>query len=695
MAINRFFSKTHNILIKLSGTSLLLFLGSQVLAQADTDPCIKIHKTKSLLDAKHVKPVRIEAPERREILALYINDLDASNLFFTTEKLEMLQQTAADEGLCAAFKKSQQFFMSAIDKYDSITTSYLSKSVADLKGAKITVNRSLNNHLRKSDKDYEAFVQQSLKHRILLAAWDKFTADSTLAKKMTPELESELREKLAEEEKEYVTRKRSDKNKVQNILLNSFLNAIALRFDPHSNFFTLDEKMDLEKELSDNVMIFGIQYIENKQSEIEITAITPGSSAWISDQVDEGDIIEEIEFRKGNKESLKNKGSAYLSSILRDDKLIELTFHLRKKSGLIQKVKLVKSKVENKENSFIGYVLSDGKHKMGYISLPSFYTDYESDSHLGCANDVAKEIILLKKDSIQGLILDLRNNGGGSLWEALELSGLFIDEGPLSVYQAATGKPTLLKDPKRGTVYDGPLIVLVNNSSASASEFFAGCMQDYNRALIFGDVSYGKGSSQSVYPLDSNDYFGLNGFMKITNGKFYHVSGRSNQEKGIIPDVLAHDIYSDIQYFKEYKQLYHLPNDSTAKKVTYTKQGVVFPSQVLENSQKRIASAAHFTLLQQKAIQLQNRVEKDLEIPLEFEKFIAFQQQAEKFWDEIYKYPEINGDFSISNHSYAQKLLSFQGNERKQNDEIIADLKKDAFIYESCLILRDFFTFVK
>jgi carboxyl-terminal processing protease len=142
---------------------------------------------------------------------------------------------------------------------------------------------------------------------------------------------------------------------------------------------------------------------------------------------------------------------------------------------------------------------------------------------LGCANDVAKEILLLKKDGIEGLVIDLRNNGGGSIKEAIELSGLFIDEGPMSIYKPKAGKPYLLKDMNRGTVFDGPVVILVNSLSASASEFFSGCMQDYGRAVVIGDVTYGKGTAQAIYPVDtvlSSKGISKNGSLKITSAKF-------------------------------------------------------------------------------------------------------------------------------------------------------------------------------
>src|SRR5437762_8924227 len=163
---------------------------------------------------------------------------------------------------------------------------------------------------------------------------------------------------------------------------------------------------------------------------------------------------------------------------------------------------LAKEKIETEDDIVKGYVLN-GEKKIGYISLPDFYTIWEDESGSGCANDVAKEIVKLKKENIDGLILDVRYNGGGSLGEALQLTGIFIDEGPLLGEKDRNGKLVFLKDPNRGTIYDGPMVLMVNGQSASASEVLAAALQDYHRALIVGSSTYGKATMQEIFPMDT------------------------------------------------------------------------------------------------------------------------------------------------------------------------------------------------
>src|SRR6185295_15214954 len=178
---------------------------------------------------------------------------------------------------------------------------------------------------------------------------------------------------------------------------------------------------------------------------------------------------------------------------------------IKKADGSERSVSLWKEKREeddddNKVKSF----LLKGSKTIGFLSLPAFYEDWENEKGInGCANDVAKEILKLKKESIEGLILDLRYNGGGSMQEAVELAGIFVDAGPVGQYKTREAKVYTLKDVNRGTIYDGPLMVLVNGYSASASEMVAGTLQDYNRAVIVGSPTYGKATAQVVLPMDT------------------------------------------------------------------------------------------------------------------------------------------------------------------------------------------------
>lgn len=654
--------------------------------------CRKIEAVQQSIKSLHFQPVDLDASQRKEIVSLYFNLLDDGNYFLTKEDELQVQQLASEKGLCEAYSTSVLLYEQALKRYDSLAAAFYQQAIVLQKGEHLVYNSADNDHLRADKKSYLKQLELNLKYDFLNAVYSKLESDSTLPKKLTPALDAEIRQKLAQKEKKYIQRKSGDRPALEKRMLEDLLNAVALRFDPHSSYFSLSQKQGFEEELSSERLVFGIQFGENEDFEIMITGITPGSAAWNSNAMTEGDILLEITDQKGVKHELANKGTDFLATILGQANGNEATFKVKHKNGGISSVKLIRTKIENTDNSFTGYLLSDEKNKIGYIALPSFYTDFEGDVQLGCANDVAKEILLLKKDSIQGLILDLRNNGGGSLKEAIELSGLFIDEGPMSIYQRKDEKPSLLKDMNRGTVYNGPLIVMVNNRSASASEFFAGCMQDYRRAMIVGDSTYGKGTAQSVYPVSANPE--NEDFVKVTNGKFYHVSSRSNQESGVVPDILLEDLYSELSYYLESNEKYHLKNDSTAKKTVYKTYTGFRYDQLSDAEKTRVKTSHELKELKNQAKLLGSRVQGDVKIPLDFDAFNTWSKANKTFWDEVYaREKSEHADMLVKNHSLTQKFMGFSEQEKKFHEGLKKDLQRDIILHETFLIFKDLLTF--
>lgn len=687
-------------MLHLTLLGIFLILSARLHAQT-SDVCRQIDRVLSQLKKHHYQPVEVTGPVNREILEIYFGEVDSRNRIFTTDQLDKLSGIAGEKGLCAAYKESQKMYYAGIQRYDSLMHAFTKSPVKFTKGEKIKVNASQTKHLRKPDAQIRAYVQQQLKLSYLYLAYSQLQQDSVVFtdKTFTPQLDQQWREKLQKREEVFLQRITGDSAAASKKLLSHFLNAIALRFDPHSSFFTNDEMSAFEGELSRETKSFGIQLVENENFEIEVTDIVPGSAAWFSGAFSAGDIVESIQVPKGEKFELAFKGMSNLYRILKNPLYPELDFNLRKPSGEKVAVHLAKTELENVDNSFKGYIVQEGDLKMGYIALPSFYTDFESDAMLGCANDVAKEILLLKKEGISGLVLDLRNNGGGSIKEAVELCGLFIPEGPVCMLQGKDKKPYVLKDMNRGTVYDGPLVIMVNNTSASASEVVSGCLQDYGRALIVGDVTYGKGSAQEIYPVNEFAAPGFpdpNGYLKITDGKFYHVSSRSNQAKGIVPDILLKDVYANVDYFREKYEPYSLPNDSAAKKVMYTTftQGLTAANKVA--AQQRIAQDPAFTKLYKVSDVLKLYVEKDREVPLEMAPFMAYNRERQDFTDELEEMQtRTKESFAVKNVAFHQKMLELSPVEKALNDEVIEMLEKDLILQETISIFRDFYTFAR
>jgi len=333
---------------------------------------------------------------------------------------------------------------------------------------------------------------------------------------------------------------------------NYYCKAIATSFDPHTAFMPLTEKENFEAQLGNKRMVFGFGLDENDKGEAVIDELLPGSPAFKSGQFNKGDKIISVQWVGKEKMDVSDAGLQEIYELIRASNQEELVFTVRKPDGTTRQVPLVKEAVDPADEERVKSFVLKGAKTIGYISLPAFYEDWEDEGGAGangCANDVAREIVKLKKEKIDGLVLDLRYNGGGSLAEAVALSGIFIDGGPVEQIKTREAKVITLKDGNRGTIYDGPLVVMVNGYSASASEMVAGTLQDYNRAIVVGSPTYGKATAQAVFPMDTTMKLDddpstkkADSYLKITTAQIFRVNGKTAQESGVLPDVLLPDL---------------------------------------------------------------------------------------------------------------------------------------------------------
>ncbi len=323
------------------------------------------------------------------------------------------------------------------------------------------------------------------------------------------------------------------------VVASIYFKSITSVYDPHSVYLSTTDMENFLSELSTEGYYFGITLTENNNGDVTIKSVTPGGPAWKSGEVHESDIVLNLTW-EGQKPQDIGISLDEANDLLEDANHTTMEFTLQSVEGVVKKVKLKKEKISMEENYAHGYILNGG-YKVGYISLPDFYTTWGHETAGSkCATDVAEEIVKLKKENIHGLILDLRNNGGGALKEAIAMAGIFIDEGPLGIMRERDQVGTTVKDINRGTVYDGPLIVLVNSRSASASEFLAAALQDYNRAIIVGSTTYGKATAQyisALLPGQADPSLGAPktgiGFASITTSKIYRVTAHLHKAKAL------------------------------------------------------------------------------------------------------------------------------------------------------------------
>ncbi|MBN2737391.1 MAG: hypothetical protein JXR70_10460, partial [Spirochaetales bacterium] len=318
----------------------------------------------------------------------------------------------------------------------------------------------------------------------------------------------------------------------------TLLKSIASAFDPHTTYLSALESNYFFSHLSKERYSFGLFLVYNEYGQVEVSELTPGGAAWNSNKINAGDIIIGIQY--DNKNINLDCGSiGEVENVFLSEVVAEAEFKIRKKNGTELSVKLTKTVLDVEDNTIQSFIL-EGPRKIGYMYLPSFYTDFSAyDSGRGCSDDIAKEILRLKRVGIDGLIFDVRDNGGGSVDEALKLSGIFVNYGALAISDSRDEDPFTFNDRNRGVLYADPLLILQNEQSASASELFAGVLQDYNRAIVVGASSFGKGTSQNIFELSFGHppKEGGTDLVKITTGKFFRVDGSSHQNIGIIPDI--------------------------------------------------------------------------------------------------------------------------------------------------------------
>lgn len=480
----------------------------------------------------------------------------------------------------------------------------------------------------------------------------------------------------------------------RNYMATFYLEALATYFDPHTTYFSEIDQQNFEEELSKDKKAYGFSMKENGAGQVLIAGLVPGSAAWMSGQLSVDDQIVAVKF-KGEKElDVTRMGADELSLAFDNATATSMQMTLKKPNGKIEEVSLTKAEIYV-DQDVIKSVILEGEQKVGYIILPDFYTDWENYNGLGCANDVAKNIVKLKQENIDGLILDLRNNGGGSLKEALDLAGIFINYGPITIEaDKYTGGKTL-KDMNKGAIYDGPLVILVNGLSASASEIFSAAMQDYNRAIIVGSTTYGKSTGQVILPLDPkgeldpSTELGM-GYLKVTTSKFYRVNKSTHQKEGLQPDIQLRDYY-ELYDYAEANYPNAIGNDNIEKKIYFTPLIDLPIEQLQSKSKARMLSNQNYQQLCQLVDSITTFNDYFEKIPLNIEAYQLNEKKMNDWYDALWDSEELAAQqFQVMNNKYDIEIMKMNEFRSKLNEEYLENVAKDLYIGEAYDILVDY-----
>lgn len=419
----------------------------------------------------------------------------------------------------------------------------------------------------------------------------------------------------------------------RNEWLSMYLNAILEQFDPHTNYLAPDDKQRFDESMSGSMEGIGAQ-LRKKNDYVEITEIIPGGPAWKANELENGDII--IKVAQDDEEPVDIAGMRLdnVVKLIKGKKGTVVKLTVKKIDGSLKVVSTIRDKFEIAETYAKSSIIETDNGRVGMIYLPKFYIDFETRDNRDAFKDVAAEIEKLKKQNIQGLIMDMRGNGGGSLSTVVDMVGLFIEEGPVVQVRKPNGKKDILSDRDPRIQWDGPLVVMINNYSASAAEIFAAAIQDYNRGIVVGSKhSFGKGTVQVMYSL--NDLVRIKeedfGAIKFTSQKFYRINGGSTQLKGVESDIMFPDRFTYVDIGEKDREN-AMPWDKIEvakfKKFTYNF------APIIEKSNARIQNNEYFQILDQSARWISER-QDDNKIPLEYNKFSQrskeFEQKTKEF----------------------------------------------------------------
>lgn len=470
-----------------------------------------------------------------------------------------------------------------------------------------------------------------------------------------------------------------------------FINAIVAEFDPHTYYFEPEDKDRFDVAMSGNFEGIGAR-LQKKMDAIMVNEIISGGPAWRQNELEVGDQI--LKVKQGNEEKSINIVGMRLDDaikFIKGPRGTVVTLTLKKVDGTIQDINITRDIVELEETyAKSSTVIKDDK-KFGVINLPKFYINFEDYNKRNAASDIKQEIERLKEEGIEGLVLDLRNNGGGSLQTVVDIAGLFISEGPIVQVKTAGEPKEVLKDRDKAIIWDGPLVIMVNELSASASEILAAAMQDYKRAIVIGSKqTYGKGTVQNVLDLNRmvrNSSNGDMGALKFTTQKFYRINGGSTQLEGVKSDVVVPDRYSYIN-IGEKDQENPLPWDKIGA-VDYNLWENYFDYDItISKSKARMADNQQLKLIDANAQWIKKMGDRE-SYSLnynQYKKEMALNEEEAKRFEMLSRYKT---DLTFNSLPYELNLMEKDSILMEKRNRWHQSLAKDVYIEEALNVLND------
>ncbi len=610
---------------------------------------------KNTLSYLHYSPKAVNDAYSQEVYKHYFEMVDASKRYFLQSDMDEFSKhkTKLDDylnqGDLTFYKLTVDRLYQRVDDIDKLTQEILKKPI-DLTEDETLILEPKIKQNAKTQAELSAEWKKYIKYNIL-QEMESLTAKEEMQKEkkdsvqkfnlkdtikleiLTPE---QKRIKATAEVKDLVTdtfRRFKKRNKMDWFTV--YMNAYTEVFDPHTNYYSPKNKEDFDTQFKGKVIGIGA-IIQEKRGFLYLGALTIGAPAWKSKQLAEGDKILKVRSKPGE-DAVNVVGmlSDEAVRLIRGEKGTKVTLTVEKKDKTIKEVTMIREEVAI-EDTFARSIIVNSKEgkKFGLINLPSFNADFEDTKGRNASDDIKNELVKLKAQNVEGIILDLRNNGGGSLTEVGDIMGLFMNAGPYVQVKDGNGKIQTLKNKSNAPLWTGPLVIMQNELSASASEIFAGAMQDYGRGVVIGSPqSFGKGTVQTFVDLNrflnTSDDFGS---LKLTIQKFYRITGESTQRKGIESDIKMKDFFTYAEIGERYDD-YALAWDKIPQ-VEYQPVNYFSVLALQKGIEARLLNNKTYQLIQESA-QWKENLDKEESISLNQEKFNEVMKtrksQIEKF----------------------------------------------------------------
>lgn len=649
----------------------------------------------------HFRPKAIDDGFSEQVYNFYLEQIDYGRRFLTEEDLARMapyQHKLDDEAngssfeffdlsleiLEAALNKTQAYYREALaEPFD-----YTADESVELDGKKRPFARD--------DAELKGFWLKYAKYETLerLAAKlkEQEGKGEEAEQRSFEELEKESREEVVEFFDDWYGRMQKLKREDR---LSIYFNTITHIFDPHSEYYQPIDKENFNIRLSGRLEGIGAS-LRTEGDYTKVARIVVGGPAWKQKELEEEDTILKVK-QEDEKDAVDITGMLLndVVQLIRGKKGTVVTLTIKKVDGTVKDVTIERDIVVLEEQFAKSLILdgaADGE-RIGYINLPSFYADFEDNNGRFSAEDIAQEIEKLKAENVDGIIIDLRNNGGGSLRDVVKMSGFFIEKGPVVQVKSRGQAPEVLRDVDPRVQYDGPLAIMVNTYSASASEILAAALQDYGRAIIVGSNStFGKGTVQRFLDLDRTirGYSELKplGEIKLTTQKFYRINGGSTQLHGVTPDIVLPDNLHYIEAGEREREYAMEWTEIPAVEYSQNVMKIRNLEEIKARSAKRVAETAPFQKVLENAKRLEEQRDQT-ELPLQLAAYQKMQEEQEAEAERYEGLFELEVNHGVANLSTDLPGIQIDEARKARNDNWIEQVTKDIYIRETVNIVHD------